>query len=111
MRTLMRVTIPVDTGNETIADGSLGTTINEILAELKPESAYFTTHDGQRTALVVFDLKDTSHIPVVAEPWFLAFNAQVEFQPVMNAEDLKKALGGINNAVHKYRRAASARAA
>lgn len=111
MRTLLRVIIPVDTGNSTIADGTLNTTINDILSELKPEAAYFTTHEGQRSGLVVFDLKDTSQIPAIAEPWFLAFNAQVEFQPVMSAEDLKKALPGITNAVRKYHRAAAARAA
>jgi len=38
----------------------------------------------------------------VAEPWFLAFNAQVEFHPAMNLEDLKKATPGIEKAVKKY---------
>ncbi len=111
MRTLLRVTIPVDTGNSSIVEGTIGSTINDILSDLKPEAAYFTTNNGQRCGYVVFDLKDTSQIPAVAEPWFLAFNAQVEFQPAMNAEDLKKALTGINTAVRKYHRASAARAA
>jgi hypothetical protein len=33
--------IPVGTGNATISDGSLGKTIESILADLKPEAAYF----------------------------------------------------------------------
>ncbi len=68
-------------------------TIESILDELKPEAAYFAEENGKRTGFVFFDLKDTSQIPAVAEPWFLAFNAQVEFHPAMNLEDLKKAPG------------------
>jgi hypothetical protein len=35
MRCLLKVSIPVVTGNATISDGSLGTTIESILADLK----------------------------------------------------------------------------
>jgi hypothetical protein len=47
----------------------------------------------------------------VAEPWFLAFNAHIEFQPAMNLEDLKKAGPGIEKAVKNYRRIVHATAA
>lgn len=102
MRCLMRVTIPVDSGNETISDGTLPKTVESILAELKPEAAYFLDNDGSRAGVIVFDLKDPSQIPVVAEPWFLAFNARVEIHPAMNIDDLKKAAGGIQKAVQHY---------
>ena len=49
--------------------------------------------------------------PTVAEPWFFAFNAQVEFHPAMNMEDLKKATPGIEKAVKNYYSAARAKAA
>jgi hypothetical protein len=107
MRTLLKVTIPVDRGNSAIENGSLPKTIESILNDLKPEAAYFTAIEGKRSGLIVFDLKDTSQIPAVAEPWFIAFGAQVEIQPVMNQEDLKKALSGIETAVRKYRPAVS----
>lgn len=41
MRCLLKVSIPVETGNATISDGSLPKTIESILADLKPEAAYF----------------------------------------------------------------------
>ncbi len=103
MRTLLKVTIPVDHGNTGIEQGTLPKTIESILHDLKPEAAYFTAIEGKRSGLIIFDLKDPSQIPQVAEPWFLAFNAQVELQPVMNVDDLKKAMSGIENTVRKFR--------
>jgi hypothetical protein len=41
---------------------------------------------------MVFDLKDPSEIPGIAEPFFMHLNAKVDFCPVMNAEDLQKGL-------------------
>lgn len=79
MRCLMKVSIPVERGNAAASDGSLGKTIESILADLKPEAAYFAEDNGKRTAFIFFDLKDPSQIPAVAEPWFLAFDAHLEF--------------------------------
>lgn len=111
MRCLMKVAIPVETGNAAISEGSLGKTIESILADLKPEAAYFVGDNGKRTGFIFFDLKDTSQIPAVAEPWFLAFDAQVELHPAMNLEDLKNAGPGIERAVKNYGRSARAKAA
>jgi len=68
MRCLLKVSIPVETGNATISDGSLPKTIESILADLKPEAAYFAGDNGKRTGFIFFDLKDASQIPAVAEP-------------------------------------------
>ncbi len=111
MRCLLKVTLPVAEGNTAIADGSLVTTINSILNDLKPEAAYFAEDNGARTAFLFVNVENVSQIPAVAEPWFLAFNAKVEFHPAMNIEDLKNAKPGIENAVRKYARAARAAAA
>jgi hypothetical protein len=102
MRCLLKVLIPVDAGNAAISDGSLPKTIESILADLKPEAAYFAEDTGKRTGFIFFDLKDPSQIPAVAEPWFLAFNAHVELRPAMNLDDLKKAGPGIDKAVKSY---------
>src|SRR5271157_3217886 len=91
MRFLLKVNIPVEAGNAAVKAGKLGTTIQSILADLKPEAAYFTDNDGQRTGFIVFEMQDASQIPAVAEPWFLAFNARIELHAVMIPADLTKA--------------------
>lgn len=92
MRMLLRVSIPVEAGNAAAKAGTLGSTIERILADLKPEAAYFLADDdGQRSGSIVFDMKDTSQIPAITEPWFLAFNASLSLRPVMNPQDLAAA--------------------
>jgi hypothetical protein len=108
MRMIMKVSIPVEAGNAAARAGKLGTTIKKILDDLKPEAAYFFEEEGQRTGLVVFDLKESSQIPAVAEPWFLAFNAKLTVRPAMNAQDLAAAEPGIERAVKAFSKAAGA---
>src|SRR5690348_1145874 len=103
MRMLLRVSIPVETGNAAAKAGTLASTVEKILADLKPEAAYFFADDnGNRCGSIVFDLKDSSKIPGVAEPWFLAFNAKVSLRPVMNPRDLAAAGPSIAKAAKEY---------
>lgn len=103
MRMLLRVSIPVEAGNAAAKAGTLGSTVEQILADLKPEAAYFFADDnGNRAGSIVFDMKDTSQIPGIAEPWFLAFNAEVSLRPVMNPQDLAKAGPAIGKAAKRY---------
>jgi hypothetical protein len=103
MRMLVRVSIPVEAGNAAAKAGTLGTTVEKILADLKPEAAYFFADDnGERSGSIVFDMKDTSQIPAIAEPWFLAFNAKVTFRPVMNPQDLAAAGPAIERAAKAH---------
>ncbi len=95
MRTMIRIKVPVETGNQAVQDGTLPKTMMEALERLKPEAAYFCADQGVRTALMIIDLQDSSQIPAIAEPFFSRLNASVEFLPVMNAEDLKKGLAKI----------------
>jgi hypothetical protein len=102
---LLRVSIPVEAGNAAAKAGTLGSTVEQILADLKPEAAYFFADDsGHRSGSIVFDMKDTSEIPAVAEPWFLAFNAEVSLRPIMNPQDLAKAGPSIGKAAKQYGR-------
>jgi len=102
MRFLLKAEWPVEAGNAAIKDGSLSSTVESILADLKPEAAYFLASNGKRAALLVVDMNDASQIPALAEPWFLAFKASLEIVPVMVADDLKKAGPAIEQAVKKY---------
>ena len=104
MRFLVKVNIPVDAGNAAAKAGKLGATIQSILAGQKPEAAYFTDNNGQRTGFIVLDMQDASQIPAIAEPWFLAFNASIEIHPVMIPDDLSKAGPAIERAVKTYAR-------
>ncbi len=102
MRFLVKVNIPVEAGNRAAKAGTLGTTIQAILADLKPEAVYFTDDHGQRTGFLFLDMQDASQIPAIAEPWFLAFHASLEIHPVMVPDDLTKAGRAIEAAVKKY---------
>jgi hypothetical protein len=102
MRFLVKVNIPVEAGNVAAKAGKLGTTIQSILADQKPEAVYFTDDKGQRTAFLFLEMKDASQIPEIAEPWLLAFNAAIEIHPVMVPDDLNRAAGSIEAAVKKY---------
>jgi hypothetical protein len=89
MRMLLNVKIPHAEFNQAVRDRSVGLKVRRILEDTKPEAVYFTEQNGQRG--VIIDLPDPSKVPAFAEPWFLVFNANVEFHIVMTLDDLKMA--------------------
>jgi len=102
MRFLIKVEMPVERGNVLAREGMLGKKIQAILQDQKPEAAYFVASNGKRTGLLFVDLQESSQIPAIAEPWFLAFNASFEATPAMLPEDLEKAGPGIEKAAKKF---------
>jgi hypothetical protein len=86
----MIVTVPHHKFNAAVKDGSAGAKLGKILEAIKPESVHFTDMCGKRSAFIVVDLPDASKIPALAEPWFLTFEADVQFHPVMTPDDLKR---------------------
>src|ERR1700685_527243 len=93
MRVLMKVQIPTEAGNAAIKDGSLPQIVGKALDTLNAEAAYFTSEEGMRTALIFFDMADSSAIPPAAEPFFLGLDARITFAPVMNADEMRAGVG------------------
>jgi hypothetical protein len=92
MRVMARITVPVESGNRAIKDGSLGQVMQRAAERWRPEGMFFSTFDGRRTAFMVFDLPDASDMPPFAEPFFRELDADVQIAPAMNGDDLQKGL-------------------
>lgn len=91
MRMMLTASLPNEPFNSLVRAGKAGAAIEEVLAELKPEAAYFVEEHGTRNAVLFVEVADQSQIPSLAEPFFLKFNAECRFRIAMVAEDLKKA--------------------
>jgi len=91
MRMIMLVQFPIEPFNTLVRNGAIGEKMHRILDATKPESAYFTERDGHRGAILVVNLESASDVARLAEPWFLTFDATVEFRIAMTADDLGSA--------------------
>jgi hypothetical protein len=100
MRILLTIRLNHETFNAAVRDGSAGAKTKVILDETKPEAVYFTEMNGRRTVIMIADLESPSMVPALAEPWFLTFNADVEFHVVMTADDLQ--LAGLDKLGEKW---------
>ncbi len=69
----------------------MGRKVKQILDETRAEAVYFTEYDGRRGAIMIINIDDASEVPKFAEPWFLLFNADVQFHIAMTPEDLGRA--------------------
>jgi hypothetical protein len=105
MRMLLKVSMAADAGNAAVRNGSLGSTIKSILDELKPEAAYFAEDNGERTGYIFFDMKESSQLPAICEPWFQALNAKVTVRPAMSLQDLAAGAAGMERAAKTYGKA------
>ncbi len=92
MRVLLTAQLDTEKANRAIMDNTLPKTMASLLEQVKPECAYFGAKDGVRTAFIVFDLKEPSDMPSVAEPLFQELGAKVTYTPVMNFEDVQGGL-------------------
>jgi hypothetical protein len=92
MRMLLKARIQTEQGNRAIQTGSMEKTLLSVLEELQPEAAYFLADEGERCALIFFDMQDASELPRVCEPFFLEYDAKVTIQPAMNVDDVREGL-------------------
>ena len=95
MRMFLEVKMEVETANRAIKDGSLGKIVEGFMAKAKPEGVWFTALEGKRCMIAVFDLASTSHIPPLAEPFFVGLNATFEMTPAMDVADLQAGLAAL----------------
>ncbi len=91
MRMLMHVEFPLEPFNTSVRDGTAGQKLQRIIDATKPEAVYFTEQDGRRGGLLVVNVNAASDIPLLAEPWFLAFHAEVKFRIAMTPDELAHA--------------------
>jgi len=92
MRVLLKASMDTEKANEAISNGTLPKLIEASLEQIKPEAAYFTSENGQRTAFLFFDMQDSSQMPVISEPFFMHLGAKITYTPVMNYDDVQKGL-------------------
>jgi hypothetical protein len=91
MRMLLHVRIPHEEFNAAVRDGSVASKIKQILEATRAEAVYFTEYEGRRGAIMIININDPSEVPKFAEPWFLSFNADVQFHIAMTPEELGRA--------------------
>ena len=91
MRFPLHVSFPPEKFNQAVLDGTVGAKMGKILDEMKPEAAYFCADGGRRGGYLVVNMNDASEMARLAEPWFLTFDATVEFLPTMTPADRQKA--------------------
>jgi len=94
---MIRFKFPVDPGNELMRKGKVGKVFEQLMADLKPEAAYLYPEGGERGGIMVFDMQDASEVAGVVERFSFGLHAKVELMPVMNPDDLQKALAGIED--------------
>ncbi|MFJ6620578.1 hypothetical protein ACIQOW_23770 [Kitasatospora sp. NPDC091335] len=92
MRALLEVELDTATSNKLITDGTINEAIQQTLAQLKPEAAYFLSRNGHRGMILVVDVADEASIPSLAEPFWLQLNATVDIHLCMNADELVEGL-------------------
>ncbi len=88
MQMLMKVQFPLQKFNAAVRDGSVGDKLGKILGFIKPKGAFFTAENGCRGGTFVVEVHDPKQMPQLAEPFFLLFDAKVEYLPYMTPEDL-----------------------
>ncbi|MFG1805348.1 DUF3303 family protein [Streptomyces sp. NPDC049040] len=94
MRMLLTAKMDTETANQAVTDGTMSKMVQEMVEELRPESAYFTTSQGNRCCYLVFDMKDSAQMPRMLEPFFHA-EAEVDLRPVMTVDDLQTGLADL----------------
>ena len=85
---MVKFTFPTQESNALVSDGSIGQTMQTIIGNLQPETAYFCHVAGKRGGYLIASLEEGSELVTKIEPFFLQLGAEIETFPVMNADEL-----------------------
>ncbi|MEU6573352.1 hypothetical protein [Streptomyces sp. NPDC046805] len=96
MRVMFKAMLDTEKANDIVREDQMAELMKSIVDRVKPEAAYFGSLGGRRTVLLFLDLKDSSELPPLAEPFFTQLNAEIEVTPVMNVDDLQQGFGRIS---------------
>ena len=102
MRIMVKFSFPVEAGNAAMRSGKVEKVFQQLVEDLKPEAAYFYPEGGERAGLFVVNMEESWQIADTVERFFFGLNAKVELTPVMNSDDLQKALAGVPDTVERY---------
>lgn len=102
MRVMIKFAIPIAASNDAIRTGKVQKVFQQIAEDLEPEAAYFYPEGGERAGHFVVDMHESAQVAEIAERFFFGLNARIEMVPVMAADDLKKALSGVEDTIRRY---------
>ncbi len=92
MRMMMTIKIPPEHGNLAMKDGSARQAFETLMETVKPEAAYFMMLDGQRAAILVYELDAAYKLLEIHEPLFAAMGALIDECPVLTWDDMTRAM-------------------
>ena len=92
MRMMVTVELDTPTANEALVSGKMAEALPQLMAQLKPEAAYFLPLGGRRGLVLFVDVADASAIVTTAEQFWLQLNAKVEMTPCMSADELEEGI-------------------
>lgn len=100
MKMLLKVVMPHEPFNTLTKQGTVGKILAKTMENLKPEAAYFSLDKGHRSALMVININDPKDYVKYAEPFFLQFNAEINYEILMSPEEIRSA--GLEEIGKKY---------
>lgn len=99
---MIKFSFPVEAGNDAIPSGKLQKVFQQLSEDLKPEASYLLPSGGDRGGFFIVDMRESSQVAEIAELLFFSLNAKIEMRPVVNADDLQKALTSVPGTIQRY---------
>lgn len=92
MRMMLRIHIDALNGSAALKSGAFQKAIGAFNEKFKPEATYFSLERGERTGFFIFEMKDSSQCPAIAEAFFDA-GCDLHLSPCMTPDELRAGLG------------------